>query len=715
MAENFFEDLIAWGIPADGTNVNEWILNQFKDNCKCSLDEFSAFYLNLIKSQTDEFMKFSTSTCNTPRKPKLSVSLDVQESPIPLVNTEDTSLLVKKDRRRELFGNSKNDSITSLNNSSTFNESTPVQVKKRNFNLSEASTSTPKNAPNRNSLSFDKSSNFKNSTKNSLDFSANSRNNSMNKRNISSPMCLADFMNTSVNSQHDKSQQRSKKNDKSPASFSKSDFPSLGGKEEPVKKEKPKKRVVPLTVSKKCTSDGQQFASSSFTNENNLLNVTPSDEIDIMKNRKVLCEERVDVSKKFQVEMQQTPEKNLRTMLKESLPIANSPVRSQSTSLMPSLDYDSSKVERKELLHAMAQLYSFLLDMNLVANVLAEFSNLFALLNADSDPFESLKSGCANASILETASSVLKNLNNCIYFVMNVLRLQKTSLALLDAMTIRVILDNERFQQISPDLTEFFKSMLQQKMQLNTEKVGNKSFSNNIVFYQQETDNLDNFPSSREFQAFRKQRDMFYEVLRFWEVKHLDPNWDFRRGLEIKIRSLITLLDHPINMAHLARLFTAQIIVSCNFDDPTNELQSVLPNVDLQKLSKLRQRLITPSAFSSEYLFPGTQAFFRDFILCCDHHRVFMEQLKISMISELIQINDSSIEMFCILPVGSDGMQIDTNGDYVVQAETMVTMKILAKFIGFIVSRPYEYEGYRNTIVDQKQFKMRNAVSLKES
>lgn len=709
MAEKFFENLVALGIPSD-VNVNEWILEKFQTSGDCSLDEFCSFYLNIVKSQTDEFLKYSTSTCNTPRKPKLSISLDVQDSPVPAAN-EDTSL-VKKDRRRELFANNRslnqNDSIGSFN--SSFNESTPVQVKKRNFNLSEASTSTPKNNQfKNNSLSFDKSSNFKNNSKNSLDFSS-SRNNSTNKRNTSSPMCLGDFMNTSNNSQPDKSYKKKSEQNSSLANFSKEDFPSLG-KEENVKKEKPKRRVVPLTVSKKCTpTQSQQFSSSSFTNENNLLNVTPSDEFDIMKNRKILCEERVDVSRNFQVELQ--PEKNLHTILKESLPIANSPVKTQQSIVPTSLEYDSSKVQKKELLHVMSQLYSFLLDMNLVANILAEFSYLFTLLNSDADPFENLKNGFQSSTIVETASVVLKDFHNCIYFVMHVLKLQKSSLSLLDAMTIRVILDNERFQAISPDLNEFFKLTLQQKLQLNIEKAANKSFSNNIVFYQQETDNLDNFPSSKEFQAFRKQRDMFYEVLRTWEAKHLDPTWDFKRGMEMKIRSLITLLDHPINMAHLARLFTAQIIVSCNFDDPTNELQAVLPNVDMQKLSKLRQRLITPSAFSSEYLFPGTQAFFRDFILCCDHYRVFMEQLKISMISELIQMNDSSIEMFCILPITNDGKQIDTNGDYVVQAETMVTMRILAKFIGFIASRPYTYEGYRNIIVDQKQSKMRNMVSL---
>lgn len=172
------------------------------------------------------------------------------------------------------------------------------------------------------------------------------------------------------------------------------------------------------------------------------------------------------------------------------------------------------------------------------------------------------------------------------------------------------------------------------------------------------------------------------------------------------MRGLLTLLEHPINMAHLAKLFTAQLIISCNFDvnfleyfflfvnlrrlfvdtdlrqyvhkqaestpkymknsyddvlifllffalphthiQNENELQMALPNIDLSKLSKLRQRLVAPSLFSTQYLFPGNQAFFRDFIICSDFHMMFMEQLKIALISELLQMNDSSMETLSI-------------------------------------------------------------------
>lgn len=38
-------------------------------------------------------------------------------------------------------------------------------------------------------------------------------------------------------------------------------------------------------------------------------------------------------------------------------------------------------------------------------------------------------------------------------------------------------------------------------------------------------------------------------------------------------------------------------------------------------------------------------------------------------------------------------------------------MRVLAKFIGFIVARPYQYEGCRNTLVENRQIELRNMVS----
>ena len=92
------------------------------------------------------------------------------------------------------------------------------------------------------------------------------------------------------------------------------------------------------------------------------------------------------------------------------------------------------------------------------------------------------------------------------------------------------------------------------------------------------------------------------------------------------------------------RVEQINIIISLIYQQQSaNELKLVLPNIDLTKLSKLRQRLVAPSEYNTQYLFPGNQAFFRDFITSCESHAIFMEQLKLVLIAELLDINESSV------------------------------------------------------------------------
>lgn len=84
-----------------------------------------------------------------------------------------------------------------------------------------------------------------------------------------------------------------------------------------------------------------------------------------------------------------------------------------------------------------------------------------------------------------------------------------------------------------------------------------------------------------------------------------------------------------------------------------SELAMALPNVDPAKLVKLRQRLVAPSQFSTQYLFPGSQAFFRDFIIAAEANQIFIEQLKAALIHELVGMNDSSYEVLNVSSSGS--------------------------------------------------------------
>lgn len=651
---------------------------------------------------------------------------------------------VKRQSSRDLFVKHEVEARANQSSYSTKRKSGPVDSSTpvRNFtgkNLSidmlPYNTSTPKNSKNTTKTSVQfcdqiTSRTFHNSSRNSLDLS--SRNNSNSRRNTSnSSLCFGDFWHTSANSNSGKGRRRrssyqSSTLDQTPK-FSTSDFPSLKEdsfveqKPQPRKNEsKPKKRVVPITISRSTTPGPTTFTSSSFQSDNNLSNLTASESMevgDMKSERRKMCDQRDAISKDFSTELE--PQRNLHSILRASLPAAAQ--STESPCQAPTFNFDESRVERKEILTVMAKIYSFLLDMNMVPNILSEYSYLFSLLNTEHEPIDPFTSQNQSQNKLPTdeASNLLKNLHNCIFFTVHVLNCQKLNLALLDIMTLRVLIDNEKIQQLATELHDHVRLAIQRKSELDTSNKMSSNSGNNIskvVFFQQETDNRDNFPSDREFGAFKKQRDMFYQILRTWELKHLDQDYDFRKVLGVKIRTLITSMEHPINMAHLARLFTAQLIISCNFDNSANELQMVLPNIDLSKLSKLRQRLVAPSQFSTQYLFPGNQAFFRDFIICCDNHLIFMEQLKISLISELMQINNSSMETLRITSANDDvSNKKSVREEFIVRAETMTTMRVLGKFVGFVVSRAFTFDGYRNTLVDQKQSQIRNLVKKQKT
>ncbi|XP_050090655.1 protein disks lost [Anopheles aquasalis] len=383
------------------------------------------------------------------------------------------------------------------------------------------------------------------------------------------------------------------------------------------------------------------------------------------------------------------------------------------------IDFD--RVRRRASIDRLVAVYGLLMDLNLVPNLLNELAYLINLVSAERYIVPTVlteSGGGADSSecSVDSLPSILRNPHNCVYFATEVLHQQRQLLALLDCTTLRVVVENEQLSALQPALNGFLREVLAQKLKLETtattvvgaggpngELWANSSIKN--VFYQQENDTKDHFPSPKEFGAFNKQRDSFYTILRIWETEHLNSGWEFEAKLGAKVRSMMEILQHPINMAHLAKLFCAQLLISCNFDNSASELQMALPSIDLTKLSKLRARLVAPSLFSTQYLFPGNQVFFRDFVLASENHQIFIEQLKVVLIHELLQMNGSTYEIFNVAIPENQG-----RSEYVVSPESMSTMRVLAKFVGFIIARPFQYEGYRSILVDNRQIELRNTL-----
>lgn len=204
-------------------------------------------------------------------------------------------------------------------------------------------------------------------------------------------------------------------------------------------------------------------------------------------------------------------------------------------------------------------------------NDLSEFkqfddSTKSSLLNRKQNNFTDEQNEGANLS-----EEYFRTIHNCIYFSTKFLNTQRVLLSLLDRATLKLFCENNRIATFLPDLQDHLNKCY--KMKLNESSRRNRHFNSfrtteaNVSF-QIDTDNRENFPSPVAFQSFRKQRDLFYEALRLWEVHHLGSGWLFSIALGGKIRSLLTLHNDAANYCHFARLFKSQLLLSCIGNGP---------------------------------------------------------------------------------------------------------------------------------------------------
>lgn len=121
--------------------------------------------------------------------------------------------------------------------------------------------------------------------------------------------------------------------------------------------------------------------------------------------------------------------------------------------------------------------------------------------------------------------------------------------------------------------------------------------------------------------------------------------------------------------------------------------------------------MVAPSHFSTNFQFPGNQIFFKDFIIAAENQITFIEQLKINMTSELIEMNDSTYETLNLSTI-DDIENDDVGQEYIVKPETLSTLSVLAKFLGLIIARPFIYDFGLSTAVDNRQIQLRNKASL---
>ncbi|XP_072221144.1 codanin-1 isoform X1 [Leuresthes tenuis] len=361
-----------------------------------------------------------------------------------------------------------------------------------------------------------------------------------------------------------------------------------------------------------------------------------------------------------------------------------------------------SKVTFSSELDLLAELYCTCISENLVPNIFLELFFVMQLLTSrspHSQSDEEQESLCAvNPDVLERR--YLRQVHNCVYFAAKVLENQFKLLAHLDKCTLRMLAENERVASFSPDLRD----RLTQAQDKSTAKLSPSvpTFIHSVPF-QPATDNRSNFGSDKAFHTFKKQRDIFYEVLREWEDLHKEPGWSFDATLGGRIRGMMNQLTSAGNHSHFARLFLKQLIQMCKGprvngspgDTPDADLLGMLGADSLGRLKRLEERLIQPHGVVGPCpppSFPGHQEFFRDFIQtasCCQLN----QHLQDSLCRQLLQLDEVSI----LSPPASIGEgEEEEDGDMEQQDEkqrfssVLLQARLLAKFLGFISFLPYQ-------------------------
>uniref|UniRef100_A0A8C8EBB3 Codanin-1 C-terminal domain-containing protein n=1 Tax=Otus sunia TaxID=257818 RepID=A0A8C8EBB3_9STRI len=354
-----------------------------------------------------------------------------------------------------------------------------------------------------------------------------------------------------------------------------------------------------------------------------------------------------------------------------------------------------TKVSCKKQLECLAQLYSSCIAENLVPNIFLELFFVLQLLTSKGtstaeDGDSDLEDNERNASGRQHFRSV----HNCVYFAVQVLDYQYEVISQLEKGMLKLLAENERIASFSPTLHE----RLRQAYESSTAKVSLLlPCSVQSVSFQPETDNRSNFPSDRAFHIFKKQRDIFYELLREWEDNHEKSGWDFERVLGNKIRAMMAHLSATCNHSHFARLFQKQLTQMCKGpigggaswgDTPDQDVLNMLGSDNLSRLKRLQERFVVPQSIRGPCpppSFPGCQQFFRDFILSAGSYQ-FNQHLMDSLCLKILELNGLTL----VEHEHNDGeADMDEQDEKKRFTVVLLSLRLLAKFLGFLVFLPY--------------------------
>ncbi|XP_017550007.1 codanin-1 isoform X1 [Pygocentrus nattereri] len=364
---------------------------------------------------------------------------------------------------------------------------------------------------------------------------------------------------------------------------------------------------------------------------------------------------------------------------------------------------DPAKVTNASELNLLAELYCACISENLVPCVFLELFFVLQLLTTRSVFASETEEQAHSVHVGKTDAlerAYLGNVHNCVYFAVRVLENHFALLSHLDRCTLRLLAENERVGAFSPALRD---RLVQTQDTCRAKVLPDPTTFIHSVPFQPATDNRTNFSSDKAFHIFKKQRDIFYELLREWEDYHKEPGWEFEAALGNRVRTMVSQLTAAGNHCHFARLFQKQLVQMCKgprvlgspSDAPDADLLGMVGADSLGRLKRLQERLIQPQALSGPCpppSFPGHQEFFKDFLQtasCCQLN----QHLKDGLCQQLLQLNEVSIlGPEATSAAGEEG----ADGDMEQQDEkqrfssVLLVARLLAKFLGFISFLPYQ-------------------------
>ncbi|NXM65320.1 CDAN1 protein, partial [Serilophus lunatus] len=354
-----------------------------------------------------------------------------------------------------------------------------------------------------------------------------------------------------------------------------------------------------------------------------------------------------------------------------------------------------TKVSCKKQLECLAQLYSSCIAENLVPNIFLELFFVLQLLTSKGT--STAEDGDSDLEVNESDVSGgqhFQSVHNCVYFAVQVLDYQYEIISHLEKGMLKLLAENERIASFSPSLHK----RLRQAYESSTAKVSLLlPCSVQSVSFQPETDNRSNFPSDRAFHIFKKQRDIFYELLREWEDNHEKTGWEFERVLGSKIRAMMAHLSATCNHSHFARLFQKQLIQMCKGpvgggaswgDTPDQDVLNMLGPDNLSRLKRLQERFVVPQSIKGPCpppSFPGCQQFFRDFILSAGSYQ-FNQHLMDSLCLKILELNGLTLVEH---EHGDGEADMDEQDEKKRFTVVLLNLRLLAKFLGFLVFLPY--------------------------